>query len=652
MKYAKPEWRNGQPYNDDFEDVYFSVADGMAETEYVFITHNDLIRRFKENTSTHFVIAETGFGSGLNFLLSARHWLQHAPAAQVLHFYSVENSPLTPKDLKKAQSAWPEITSLARELQQCYQVASYGYHRFELFEGRVSLTLMLGDVEQMLAQLELVEAAKVDAWFLDGFAPGKNPQMWSDVVFAQMRRLSRQGSSFSTYTAAGAVKRGLIEQGFSVRKVEGHGKKRVMLCGELQSPSSEIASDTLPWFTLASIPRTSSTKACVIGAGIAGISTAWSLVKRGYQVKILDSGGELGCQASGNPQGMIMPRLSLQDAADSEFYLSAYFYTLRCLQTLDPQQQVWKQTGGLQLPSSERIKRQIEEYPLDPALLDVVNPSDASRMSGITIKHSCHYFPSAATVQPKLLLARMLELMGNKVSLINNCEVADIQYDGQQWQLLGRDKELLAQSDCLVVANAWQAKKFSALSHLHINPARGQLSLVQANKYSSKLAMPISYQGYMMPADKGLHVVGASFEMDDCDTQLRQQEDQANMDDMNTWLKLGLDQQAVTGGRASVRAVTPDRVPVVGALPDVESYQRHYGDLFKGKKPQRYPVAEYLPGLYINAGHGARGFSSAMLCSEILAAMICAEPLPVSNRVRYALHPARFLIRTLKKKRQ
>ena len=647
MNYAKPEWRDGQPYSTDFEDVYFSADNGAQETEHVFIQHNQLQQRFSQCKKNRFVIAETGFGSGLNFLIAARDWLEFSDQQSCLYFYSVESTPFTAKDLKRAHLAWPELKTLTDELQKYYQVSSYGFHRFELFNGRIKLVLMIGDVNEMLPQMQ----ASVDAWFLDGFAPSLNQQMWSESVYTQIRRLSHKGTTFSTYTAVGDVKRGLISAGFSVIKVDGCGKKRHMLCGEYTDETASLTDDFQPWYVFPENKKPDKT-VCVIGAGIAGISTAWSLVQRGYQVEILEAGSEPGAQASGNPRAMLMPRLSLQDSADAEFYTSAYFYALRSLLQMDEGQSIWQQTGGLQLASSERVKKQIDEYPQDENLAMPVNSEQASLLCGVSLEQGAHYFPQAACLYPQQVLQKLIELMGNKMRIRYNCEVGSIDYEKQQWQLKTQQAEHICSTDCLVLASAWQTRRFEPFKHLYLQAARGQLSLLPSNNQSQALTMPVSYGGYILPENESQHVIGASFELDDCSTELRDAEHQSNIKEVNMWFKNMFNSQEISGGRASVRAVAPDRIPVVGPAPNAECYLADYAELYKGKPPGKYPFAKYLPGLFVNTGHGARGFTSAFLCAELLSAYICNEPLPVSNRVRYAVHPARFLIRSLKKKRQ
>jgi len=647
MKYAKPEWRDGQPYSAEFDDVYFSVDNGVEETEHVFIKHNQLLERFvsSDTEKRQFVIAETGFGSGLNFLVAVKHWLALSNPADCLYFYSVESTPFTLEDLTLAHQAWPELKDIAETLQEQYQVASYGFHPFELFDGRVKLILMIGDVEDMLAQMQ----APVDAWFLDGFAPSLNVGMWCSNVFSQIKRLSRQSTTFSTYTAVGDVRRGLMEAGFTVDKVSGCGKKRHMLAGLFESVAQPCAV-TQPWYEGVQSSTGTTKSICIIGAGITGLTTAWALVKRGYEVEILEQGEMFGSQASGNPQAMLMPRLSLQDTADAEFYTSSYFYALRCLQQLDSEQASWQQTGAMQLPSSARIKKQITEYPQTAALAKVLDAQAASERAGIEINEAVHYYPLAISLQPMKILQKLIDDMGSALNIRYQTHIDSFTYSNNQWQLFNKKSELIKQVDILICASAWQTHYFDSLKYLGVQAVRGQISVLNSTKRSKKIKLPLSYDGYLLPALDKQQVAGASFVPGDASTEIRDSEHKANLHDIKQWFSDLFSVDDISGGRASIRAVTSDRVPVLGAVPNETAYVEEYADLHKGKPTHKYTDGNYLSGLYVNTGHGARGFTTAFLAGELLAATICDEPLPVANRVRYALHPARFLIRTFKKK--
>ncbi len=211
LQHAHIDWNEqGQPLSAEFADVYFSKQSGLDESRYVFIQHNQLTERFQQlDNSTPFVVAETGFGTGLNFLTCWQLFLQQAPEQARLHFISVEKYPLHAADLQLALALWPELEPLSAQLLQQYLVIQPGYQHFIFQQGRVCLTLLIGEASEQLSQLD----AKVDAWFLDGFAPSKNPDMWSDALFSQLARLAKPQTTLATFTSAGFVRRGLQAAG-------------------------------------------------------------------------------------------------------------------------------------------------------------------------------------------------------------------------------------------------------------------------------------------------------------------------------------------------------------------------------------------------------------------------------------------------------
>jgi len=220
-------WRNGQPYSQTFNDIYFSTDDGLDETNYVFIQQNQLETRFKSLDVEAFTIIETGFGTGLNFLVTSALWLTHAPENAQLHFYSIEKYPLKLADLSRAHALWPQFSAVSSELLNQYETLKSGTNHFSIAESRIQLALQVDDIVLALPQL----TKNADAWFLDGFAPAKNAKMWSADVFAQIARLSQTNTTFATFTSAGLVRRGLQAVGFKVEKQVGFGKKREMLRG-------------------------------------------------------------------------------------------------------------------------------------------------------------------------------------------------------------------------------------------------------------------------------------------------------------------------------------------------------------------------------------------------------------------------------------
>lgn len=225
-QYAELTWNDQQPFSTQFQDVYFSSDNGLLETEYVFLQGNDLENRWQQPDIKAFTIMETGFGTGLNFLCAAKRWLESAPKQAVLQFISVEKYPLTLQDINTALQLWPDLASFSAPLLAQY-TSLIDTHTISLYDNSVQLTLLIGDATEQLAQI----SHKADAWFLDGFSPAKNPDMWQATLFEQMAKHSHAASTFATFTSAGLVRLGLAEAGFHVNKRSGFGKKREMIYG-------------------------------------------------------------------------------------------------------------------------------------------------------------------------------------------------------------------------------------------------------------------------------------------------------------------------------------------------------------------------------------------------------------------------------------
>jgi tRNA 5-methylaminomethyl-2-thiouridine biosynthesis bifunctional protein len=202
--YTELEWHDGQPWSVHYGDVYFARESGIAETRYVFLEQNRLRERWQNLADKVFTIAETGFGTGLNFLCAWHLWKEVAPQTARLHFVSTEKFPLSHADLKRALALWPELAVLSTALLEQYRRIAPGWQQLSFDDGHVTLTLLVGDARETLPQLR----ANVNAWFLDGFAPVKNPEMWQHELLKEIARLSAPGCTISTFTSAGTVRRG------------------------------------------------------------------------------------------------------------------------------------------------------------------------------------------------------------------------------------------------------------------------------------------------------------------------------------------------------------------------------------------------------------------------------------------------------------
>ena len=273
FQHAELDWdENGQPHSRQYGDVYFSRISGMAETHHVFLQPNALSDRFTALAAgARLVIGETGFGTGLNFLCAWQLFERTAPPDAALHFVSVEKHPLKRTDLQRALALWPELQDQAQQLLKQYVAVNPGFQQFRF--GRVVLTLLVGDALDCLSSLD----AQIDAWFLDGFAPAKNPEMWQPELFTQLARLSAPGTTLATFSSAGDVRRGLKEVGFVVKRIPGFGHKWESLQGRFAGDPTQSAK---PWYARPTF-KPAQRKALIIGAGLAGCASAASLAARG-----------------------------------------------------------------------------------------------------------------------------------------------------------------------------------------------------------------------------------------------------------------------------------------------------------------------------------------------------------------------------------
>ena len=578
MKQAQLSWRDGQPLSTRFDDVYFSRDGGLAETEHVFLHNNGLPQRWKQRSS--FVIAETGFGSGLNFLATVHQWLQHSSTDACLYYYSVEKYPLAVDDLQQALAAFPELGDALSELLAVYPPAIDGLHARWMFNRRVCLLLLYDDVSDALGRLDI----QVDAWYLDGFAPARNPAMWSDDVFDQVARLSHEAATFSTYTAAGFVRRGLSARGFDVEKVAGAGRKRQMLRGRMTRPTDTRWQQ--PWFDVPSVDNTDSAdrEVVIIGAGIAGVTSAWALARRGWRVRLIDQQHEVATRASGNPLGVVLPRLSREHSAAAAFDNAAFAFSVYQLGRLQQRypQLGWQQTGVLQLPSSKRIMQHMAEGNFSEALAVNIDAQQGRKHCGLDIDSDAMLYPLAGYLGPRRLCQILCEDAGDALQLMPSSAVTELKWRDHRWLLSDQQGRPLLSSARVIIANAIGVIALEQTRHLPVSPVRGQISYVPASVDSEKLQCPVCYEGYVLPAEQGRHVIGASFKPGQANSRVLDAEHVENINALRHSLPGVFDSAVVDGGRAAVRAVTPDRLPVVGPVADTACFIDRYGDLHRG----------------------------------------------------------------------
>lgn len=656
---ATLQWStDGQPFAADFGDCYFSAQDGLAETQHVFIAGNNLRDRWQHLDKDLFVIGETGFGTGLNFIAAWQLWKAIASPNAHLYFISAELHPLRKEDLVKSAQLWPELKHLYDQLIDQYPTLTPGFHtlRFE----NITLLLMFGDATEMFSGLLETDhpdfvahiGSKVDAWFLDGFAPAKNPQLWNEALINTLAQLSKSETTLATFSAAGSMRRALEAAGFQVQKKPGFGSKRDMVTATFQHLPTQnntlsmkdkpafIASPYLaPWY----INREHINKAkevSIIGAGIAGCTLANALAKKGYRVTVIEEQDKPATQASGNEQAILYGKFSATDDEFAQFNLASYIYALRYYR------QLLKQYPDLPIHLCGVVQL-ADFFPHYPDIAQVITQQQASELAGVAVESGGLFFPHAGWINPAGVCEQLLQ--HPNITPIFNRRVTDLHYENSQWHWSS------GASAHVVIASGHQCKQFEQSQHLPLKLIRGQVTHATATALSAQLKTVICGEGYIAPANNGKQSFGATYTPKVSALTITDAEHKTNLENLALGSRVLSEEwnidKGITGGRAHIRTASSDYFPVCGPLPKYEDFLNTYAPLRKNARANIPHAGSYYPNLYVFSGLGSRGMSYAPLCAEVLCSLISGAPLVLPRHITQQLNPARFIIRDLIKNR-
>ncbi len=653
LHHARLDWNEaGTPVSSEFGDVYFSNDNGLSETRYVFLQQNRLPERFSHHDSDSFVIGETGFGTGLNFLATMAAFLEQAPLSgngSRLHFISVEKYPLTQADLRKALAAWPELAPLSQPLIDQWPLPVSGCHRLLFADGRIRLDLWFGDIKEMLPQVPHPATGLVDAWYLDGFSPAKNPEMWTQDLFDDLARLARPDATLSTFTCAGFVRRGLIAAGFAMKKVKGHGSKREMLAGvrEGKVPQQSIA----PWYAR---PAGREGEVLIIGGGIASAMTALSLVERGRHVTLLCEDGEPASGASGNRQGALYPLLNGEHDALSRFYSLAFGFARNRLLALAKHHPVaFSLCGVTQLGYDDKSAAKLAKMsqgPFPPELMHPLSAAEVEQVVGLPCDADGVSYPLGGWLCPAdLTRAAIREAQASgRLEVVFNAAVTRIAEEVDGWRVESQDGRAW-QAPNLVVAAGHKLPALLPFAELPLYPVRGQVSHVPTTARLSQLRTVLCYDGYLTPAHNGAHCIGASYGRNQTDLAYRADEQEQNRARLQACVphQRWPAEVDVSGAQArvGVRCASRDHLPVAGPVVRLAALEDH--DV--NAPADQQSALPLHAGLYVLGALGSRGLCSAPLCGELVASEICGDPLPLAADLLVALHPARYWVRRLRR---
>lgn len=579
-------WNDDVPTAPDYGDIYFSRHDGLAESDAVFLEGNDLPARFR-NCGDPFCIAELGFGTGLNFVLARQLFLTHAPAGARLIFSSFERHPMAAADRSRLadrlRRPHPHVAAALEALNACAIPALRGWHRLQFDDGRVELALYLGDADNGLDDwLDTGSGSGVDAWFLDGFAPNRNAAMWSAPVFAKLAALSRPDATLATFSVAAAVRHGLEQAGFDVRRVAGPEGKRQVLRGQLRQGLGHR-----------SPPRPERVR--VIGAGLAGACCAAALARRGIAVEVDDPEG-VASAASANPWAVMHPRLPLDDGPRGPLFASAFAGSRNWLAAQAPD--CWQPRTVLQLPEVRRPQR------LD-RVLDRYLPSGhwlaPDELAGLTvIRFDGAGWVDLGQLVPRLLDHPLITLSRRRFRTLTQPPAA------------GPD-------DVVIIAAGAQSPELLP-SRPPLGRMRGQLTRTRSPMPPGSADLPIlTGRGHAIALEDGW-VCGASYVRDGAphgNSEGERSDNLARLRHLQRLLGVTEDGGEVSREFVGIRTTVPDRVPLIGRVHDV-------------------------PGHWVSTGHASAGLLTCPLAAEFIAAAICGEAPVLDAEMRALLSPHRF----------
>lgn len=612
---------DGTPFSETYGDVYHSADGGLGQARHVFLAGNGLPERWRGRE--HFVVLETGFGLGLNFLATWAAWREDPARPARLHFVSVEKHPFSAADLATAHTRWPQFAPLAEDLRQHWPLPTAGLHRLHLDSGRVTLTLWFGEAAEGLEQI----VARADAIYLDGFSPARNPDLWAPRIFHLLSRLAAAEATLATWSVAGEVREGLRRAGFEVAKAPGFGGKREMLTGRAMRPRDTTSPGA-------------ARRGLVIGAGIAGTSVAQRLAERGWEIELIDEAAGPGQGASGNLAGVLRPLPSLDDNRLARLTRAGTLYARHHLARLAAQGHParWAPCGVLHLardPVHEGKQRQVvERQQLPEGYLRFVDREEAARRAGWPVELGGWWFPIGGWVQPPSLCRANVDAAGERVRAHFGTTLARLEHGEAGWSAYDTEGREIAAAPVAILANGVGIGRFPQAAALPVRSARGQVSHLAAAAGSAPDVV-VCRLGYVSPAVDGVRCAGATFAVDDDDTTLREVDHADNLAKLDYILPGYAERNAPLAGRVGFRPASPDRLPMIGAVP--------LASRLEAAVPlHRIPRHS---GLYAVSGFGARGLVWSALAGELLASMLTGEPLPIERDLADAVDPARYLLR-------
>jgi tRNA 5-methylaminomethyl-2-thiouridine biosynthesis bifunctional protein len=639
-----------------------SKRSSAAQQEHRALSGTHLEKRWQEHSARVFTIAATGFGSGLDFLLTWQRWRSRehpAAGAQRLHYIAIDRLPVAGSDLAASLAAWPHLAELGATLRRHYPQPLPGVHRAIFDADAVTLDLWWGTVDEVLADLSQGNKALVDDWHLCASDHDSSEHSGLEGLWPEIAALSRPGATFAMPAPAGSPRAGSVATELSKRNSQ-HSTTAGKATRSAQSRTGHRKATAgaprwdLPWHS-----RTPPGQVLVLGAGLAGCHTAAALVRRGLEVTVLER-GKPAQAASGNAQGVMYTRLSHRHSALTDFALCSFDFAVRQYAAAFASGALQEGEDGAlcgsfhQVTNIAELERMRPLLHAVPELAQVADAERASQLIGIHQTSAGYWYPRSGWLSPPAVCRALLQQPG--IVLREHCGALRLQHNGHHWQALNAAGELVAAAPAVVVAAGTACSTLDGLDWLPLRAIRGQTTQLPALPELAPLRAALCHRGYIAPARGGEHCIGATFGPGDTDPDLRATDQAYNLAQLRAALPtlakpLAALEDSALPGRTQWRCASPDYLPLVGPAPDRAMFLQRFAALRDNARRAIEAEGAYIEGLYLNTGHGSRGLTSTPLAAELLASQLCGESLPVEPEILRALAPARFLLRDLGRNR-
>ncbi len=610
------------PSAPDFGDVYHPRIGALAQARHVFLQGNGLPERWRGRR--RFVIVETGFGLGNNFLAAWDAWRADPQRCDELHFVSVEKHPPIRADLARAHEGSP-LPALAAELIEHWPELTPNLHGIDFDAGRVRLLLAFGDVGELLPALR----ANADAFFLDGFAPARNPAMWQARVSKALGRMAAPGATLATWSVARELREGLAAAGFEAERAAGIGGKREITVARF-APRFEPP-------RLPDAARPDAREAIVIGAGLAGASAASALARCGLSVTVFDRNAQPAAEGSGNPGGLFHGTLNADDGPYARLFRACALQAARDFrEPLAGGHVAGSSAGLLRLETAAAglagMQSLLQRQGLPAGYVQALSADEASTLAGVPLRAPAWFYPGGGWLAPGAFVREALAAPG--IRFVGGVAAMRVERAGDGWRVLDGTGRALGESPIVVLAAAAASAQLPGPTGWPLRHTRGQVSFWNG---ASPLRLPVAGDGYAVPLPGGL-LCGATREAGEPgEPTLREADHRINIERLQRLTGLAApDDPRQWQGRTGWRLHTDDRLPIAGALPAPPPASA------------RLDQARLLPrerGLFVLTALGARGLTLAPLLGRLLAAQATGSPWPLEQDLADAIDPARWAVR-------